>query len=128
MFIPRSSLLILTPRSIVECFCFVYIGDGGISYGEFKELMYDKMYEGTVDEDLLGCFKIFDINGDGYISPLEVQELFKKLGEMITVEEAVDIMTDCDLNKDGLIDFDGKLWYLYYHTSLFLLWISSDDK
>ena len=83
-------------------------GDGKISFEEFKECMYDKMSQETVDEDLKEAFMIFDEDGDGYISPDEIQLLFKKLGELISTDEAVDIMKDCDLNQDGLIDFEGK--------------------
>jgi len=66
-----------------------------------------------VDEDLIGAFEIFDEDKDGYISPTEIQLLFKKLGELISTDEAVEIMKDCDLNKDGLIDFEEfKAFYL----------------
>ncbi|XP_066935478.1 neo-calmodulin-like isoform X3 [Clytia hemisphaerica] len=88
-------------------------GDGKISFDEFKECMYEKMSQQTVDEDLIGAFEIFDEDKDGYISPTEIQLLFKKLGELISTDEAVEIMKDCDLNKDGLIDFEEfKAFYL----------------
>jgi len=61
------------------------------------------MSQQTVDEDLYGAFAIFDEDGNGYISPDEIQLLFKKLGELISTDEAVEIMKDCDLNKDGVI-------------------------
>ena len=83
-------------------------GDGKICFDEFKECMYEKLSQQTVDEDLEGAFRIFDIDGDGFISPSEVQHLFKQLGELISTDEAVEIMKECDLNKDGLIDFEGK--------------------
>ena len=78
--------------------------------------MYEKMSQETVDEDLKEAFTIFDEDGDGYISPDEIQLLFKKLGELITTDEAVDIMKDCDLNQDGLIDFDGNLFISFIHS------------
>ena len=74
------------------------------------------MSQETVDEDLKEAFTIFDEDGDGYISPDEIQLLFKKLGELITTDEAVDIMKDCDLNQDGLIDFDGNLFISFIHS------------
>ena len=85
----------------------LFTGSGTISFDEFKECMYEKMSQQTVDEDLMGAFQIFDEDGDGYISPDEIQLLFKKLGELISTDEAVEIMKDCDANQDGLIDFDG---------------------
>ncbi|XP_066911522.1 uncharacterized protein [Clytia hemisphaerica] len=88
-------------------------GDGEISFEEFKDAMYEKMSQQTVDEDLIGAFEIFDDDGDGYISPTEIQLMFKKLGELISTDEAVEMMKDCDINKDGLIDFEEfKAFYL----------------
>ena len=75
--------------------------------------MYEKMNQETVDEDLQGAFSIFDEDGDGYITPTEIQLVFKKLGCLISTDEAVEIMKDCDSNKDGLIDFEG-IWYFLF--------------
>ena len=83
--------------------------------------MYDKMSQATIDEDLIECFNIFDSDGDGYISPHEIQILFQKLGEIITLDEAAEMMADCDLNKDGLIDFEGIIivFSIFYYSIVF---------
>lgn len=69
--------------------------------------MYEKMSQETLDEDLVGAFDFFDEDSDGYITPEEIQLVFKKLGCMISTDEACELMKECDLNKDGLIDFEG---------------------
>ena len=74
--------------------------------------MFEKLSQQTVDEDLMGAFEIFDDDGDGYISPTEIQLMFKKLGEMISTDEAIELMKDCDMNRDGLIDFEGTTCYI----------------
>ena len=85
----------------------IYKGDGEIDFEEFKECMYEKMSQETLDEDLVGAFGFFDEDSDGYITPEEIQLVFKKLGCLISTDEAVELMKECDLNKDGLIDFEG---------------------
>lgn len=87
-------------------------GDGEISFDEFKECVFEKMSQQTVDEDLMNAFAIFDEDGDGYISPVEIQLMFKKLGEMISTDEAMELMKECDMNRDGLIDFEGMYIYI----------------
>ncbi|XP_057316374.1 uncharacterized protein LOC130657408 isoform X2 [Hydractinia symbiolongicarpus] len=107
-------------------------GDGEISFEEFKKVMHEKMVQGTVEEDLQAAFQVFDADNDGFISPSEVQSLFLKLGEMITINEAADIMQTCDLNQDGLIDFEEfKLFYnrvLGHHTKATLAVPSSNNN
>lgn len=64
------------------------------------------------DDELLQCFQAFDKNNDGYISQKELEEVMSRLGENLTPQEIVDMMTEADTNKDGQIDFKEfkKLW------------------
>ena len=79
--------------------------------------MYEKMWQETVDEDLQECFNIFDSDGDGYITAQDLKELFSKMGELISIEEAIEILADCDLNSDGLIDYEGLRQFLFFSGS-----------
>lgn len=64
--------------------------------------------EGAVEEsDLTEAFKVFDEDGDGYISAHELQVVLGKLGlvegrEMDRVEMMI---SSVDQNHDGLVDF-----------------------
>ena len=79
--------------------------------------MFDEMSQETNEEDLLAAFSIFDINNDDFVSPAEIQVLFQKLGQTVTIDDAMNIMRDCDVNKDGLIDFQGIFLYLCLNVS-----------
>lgn len=48
-------------------------------------------------------------NGDGFIDREEFWDILRSTGEPITEEEIEELMTDGDTNKDGKIDFDGKM-------------------
>ena len=65
------------------------------------------MSQGIQEEDLQEAFSIFDVNNDGFITAEEIQLLFQKLGQAVSHDDAIEIMKDCDTNKDGLIDFQG---------------------
>lgn len=64
--------------------------------------MFEEMSQGIQEEDLQEAFSIFDVDNDGFITAQEIQLLFLKLGQAV-----IQIMRDCDTNKDGLIDFQG---------------------
>ena len=65
------------------------------------------MSQGIQEEDLQEAFIIFDVDNDGFITAQEIQLLFQKLGQAVSHDDAIEIMKDCDTNKDGLIDFQG---------------------
>ncbi|CAH2049673.1 unnamed protein product [Thlaspi arvense] len=59
------------------------------------------------EADLMEAFKVFDENGDGFISARELQVVLGKLGlaegrEMDRVERMI---SSVDLNQDGRVDF-----------------------
>lgn len=62
-------------------------------------------------------------NGDGFIDREEFTDILRSTGEPITEEEIEELMIDGDTNKDGKIDFDGKMntSHVNTHTKLILI-------
>ena len=69
--------------------------------------MFEEMSQGIQEEDLQEAFSIFDVDNDGFITAQEIKLLFLKLGQAVNHDDVIEIMRDCDTNKDGLIDFQG---------------------
>lgn len=69
--------------------------------------MFEEMSQGIQEEDLQEAFSIFDVDNDGFITAQQIQLLFLKLGQAVNHDDVIEIMRDCDTNKDGLIDFQG---------------------
>jgi len=89
-------------------------GDGFMDFGEFKTAMKKFKFSENeiVDADLLEAFCVFDVDGDGLITIDEVMDMFRKLGNTITRDEAHEIMCSADANHDGFIDFaEFKTFY-----------------
>ncbi|KAK1428104.1 hypothetical protein QVD17_16932 [Tagetes erecta] len=95
---------------------YVKPGNSGLTYEDFVMLhrSINEMLEGVEDEedkdeaDLSEAFKVFDENGDGFISASELQKVLGKLG---FIEEANEMgrvkmmISSVDLNDDGRVDF-----------------------
>lgn len=98
-------------------------GSGGLRFEDFAALHreIDETFGGDGEEgqaepvdagaqeesDLCEAFKVFDENGDGYISAKELQSVLDKLGlvegkEMARVEQMIGSV---DRNQDGRVDF-----------------------
>ncbi|WZY69032.1 hypothetical protein YC2023_001272 [Brassica napus] len=102
---------------------YIQPGNAGLNFDDFSSLhktLDDSFFGGAGDNDdddpsspsadesdLAEAFKVFDENGDGFISARELQTVLKKLGlpeggEMERVEKMI---VSVDRNKDGRVDF-----------------------
>ena len=54
------------------------------------------------------AFRVFDRDGDGFISAAELKFTMMNLGEDLTQQEIDDMMTNADINGDGKVDYNGK--------------------
>lgn len=50
---------------------------------------------------------VFDRDGDGYITVVELRDVMMSMGERLTEEEVANMLTEADRNGDGKIDYDG---------------------
>jgi len=57
--------------------------------------------------------QVFDHNGDGYISKLELHKTMNELGIELTRQDLDAMMDEADVNKDGRIDYAGTYRYLH---------------
>ena len=83
--------------------------NGVIDFGEFCELMRTHLYaegdEPNEDDELTEAFRVFDTNGDGYISEEELKQALLNLGEQLTGSELKDMIKAADKDGNGKIDY-----------------------
>ncbi|KAG8181787.1 hypothetical protein JTE90_000079 [Oedothorax gibbosus] len=80
-------------------------GNGTIEFDEFLSMMSKKLHESDTETELHEAFRVFDKNGDGFISPAELRQVMNNLGEKLSEEEVQDMITEADVNGDGLVDY-----------------------
>lgn len=81
-------------------------GDGQICYGEFIDIMKQKIRR----ENYLKEFHLMDTNGDGKISAKEIKSVIKKVGKVEKTDAEIQkIIKDVDDNGDGYLDYNEFL-------------------
>ena len=81
-------------------------GDGQINYGEFTDIMKQKIRR----NNFLKEFHLLDTNGDGKISANEVKTVIKKVGKVEKTDAEIHkIIKDVDDNGDGYLDYNEFL-------------------
>ncbi len=63
---------------------------------------------GDEEIELRESFKVFDKNGDGYISASELRHVMITLGEKLTDEEVEEMIREADIDGDGQVNYDGN--------------------
>ncbi|KAL5991404.1 Calcium-binding protein cml42 [Asimina triloba] len=106
--------------------CYIKPGRFGIEYDDFEALHHnlgDAFFGGGGDDcqkdlsvgssaqeemDLTEAFKVFDEDGDGFISVGELQTVLGKLGlpEAEEIERVKQMICSVDQNCDGQVDFE----------------------
>ena len=98
-------------RLTLLCFC-LFLGNGTIEFNEFCFMMSNKMKERDSEKELKEAFRVFDKNGDNFISAAELLHVMTNLGEKLTDEEAEEMIKEADLDGDGRVSYEGSTFSL----------------
>lgn len=89
--------------------------NGYVEYDEFILLMKRWSTQGKGDEEAAATsdedktketFKVFDMDGNGYIDRQELRYIMKRLGENLGDDDIQEMFRIADINGDGLIDYE----------------------
>ncbi|MED6195335.1 putative calcium-binding protein cml16 [Stylosanthes scabra] len=102
----------------------------GNGYVEFDELVHALMphlhnnnKNGNIfinQEQLLDVFRVFDRDGNGFITAAELAGSMAKMGQPLTYRELATMMAQADSNGDGVISFEEFVSILAKSASDFL--------
>merc|ERR1711918_339471 len=80
-------------------------GNGTIDFPEFLSLMARKMKGTDTEEELIEAFKVFDRDGNGFISAAELRHVMAILGVKLADEEVDEMIREADVDGDGQINY-----------------------
>nr|XP_009388414.1 PREDICTED: probable calcium-binding protein CML11 [Musa acuminata subsp. malaccensis] len=82
--------------------------NGLVEFSEFVVLVSPELVAAKspyTEEQLLRLFKMFDRDGDGYITAAELVHSMAKLGHALTATELTGMIKEADTDGDGRISF-----------------------
>merc|ERR550519_476630 len=83
--------------------------DGSVNFKEFLDMMTKSTESVNSQADIREAFKVFDKNGDGFISETELRHVMISLGENLTEADIQSMMAEADLDKDGQVNYEEFL-------------------
>lgn len=69
--------------------------------------MAKKMKDADTNEELQEAFRVFDKDGNGFISAAELRHVMTNLGEKLTDEEVDEMIREADRDGDGQVNYEG---------------------
>jgi len=69
-------------------------------------MMARKMRDTDSEEEIKEAFKVFDKDGNGYISAAELRHVMTNLGEKLSDTEVDEMIREADVDGDGQINYE----------------------
>ena len=80
-------------------------------------MMSRKNKETDSEAEIKEAFRVFDRDGNGFISAEELRHVMNNLGEKISEDEVDEMMKEADCDGDGQVNFEGELLLLHHSHS-----------
>ena len=81
-------------------------GSGSVDFREFVELMIKREAEKETIDDLKQVFRVFDKDGNGYVSTSEIKFVLNSVGLHFSDEEILEMVQEADIDGDQHVSFD----------------------
>ncbi|KAL5287072.1 TpnCIIIa family protein [Megaselia abdita] len=88
-------------------------GSGQIEFEEFTQLAARFLVEEDAEamqQELKEAFRLYDKEGNGYITTAVLREILKELDDKITSEDLDQMIEEIDSDGSGTVDFDGRFF------------------
>ena len=69
-------------------------------------MMARKMKDTDTEEEIREAFRVFDKDGNGFISAAELRHVMTNLGEKLTDDEVDEMIREADIDGDGQINYE----------------------
>ncbi|CAM9720397.1 unnamed protein product [Ectocarpus fasciculatus] len=86
---------------------------GGISFDEFVAMMQLGEVETDFTKEINEAFKFFDKDGDGEVTPAELAEIMRGLGDKLSDDEIELLVKVADKDGDGTISIEEFISFMY---------------
>lgn len=87
---------------------FLLLGSGTIDFPEFLRMMSNQTEDFDHETEIRETFRMFDKDGDGFITAGELRYMFANMGQKLSDEEINEMIMDADVDGDGRINYAGR--------------------
>ena len=82
-------------------------GSGTIDFPEFLALMTRPINTEEIEDEAKEAFRVFDKDGNGFISTAELRHIMQNLGDKMTLDEIDEMIQSVNVGPDGQLSYEG---------------------
>ena len=79
-----------------------------MDFPEFLTMMSKQLSSRDTADEIREAFRVFDKDGNGFISVAELRHIMGNLGEKMPEEEVEEMIQEADIDGDGQVNYDGN--------------------
>ncbi|KAJ7329337.1 hypothetical protein JRQ81_015511 [Phrynocephalus forsythii] len=79
---------------------------GTVDFPEFLSVVAKMAKACDSEEEIREAFRVFDKDGNGYISVAELRHVMTNLGEKLSDEEVDEMIKEADMDGDGRVNYE----------------------
>lgn len=79
---------------------------GTVDFPEFLSVVAKRTKACDSEEEIREAFRVFDKDGNGYISVSELRHVMTNLGEKLSDEEVDEMIKEADMDGDGRVNYE----------------------
>ncbi len=87
---------------------FTAPGGGTIDFGDFVTVLPKVEHTGDTEEEVDEAFRVFDKEGNGYISAAELRHVMTNMGEKLSEEDVDEMLQTAEIDERGDIRYNGQ--------------------
>lgn len=81
-------------------------GTGGVKFPAFLDMMAGKVDSLVAEDEIREAFRVFDMDGNGFVSRDELRYAIMNLGEKLSDDECAYLVDEADIDGDGQINYE----------------------
>lgn len=90
-----------------------------------SSFLFREFNDGDVEEEIREAFRVFDKEGNGFISTAELAAVMTNIGEVLSEEETEELIAEADIDGDGNVNYEEFVAMIFrevrnYNFFLFL--------
>ena len=76
-----------------------------------------EFHDSDIEEEIREAFRVFDKEGNGFISTAELAAVMTNIGEVLSQEETEELVAEADIDGDGNVNYEEFVAMIFREAS-----------
>ena len=88
-----------------------------IDISSYIMMLAREFHDSDIEEEIREAFRVFDKEGNGFISTAELAAVMTNIGEVLSQEETEELVAEADIDGDGNVNYEEFVAMIFREAS-----------